>query len=289
MKYKKAFTLVEILFIMILTSVVAVMAMGVMKHLQANYKDIYYATYKNIQHAIGESIAASSTKTITDNTAACTQLANSFNTVGSTTADCTYRYNISVAKGLSGTILPDLNKPSFTLTNGTRFYVGNIFDRTVDNYFYTSAFIIAVDLNGKAGPNIFDTRTYTGSKTPDVVAFAVLTDGNVVPMSPMADRDDYLIASVQRCSKATGCPISTATDIITGYDRIAIRKALSVSNNFPGRATDSAYSPYQYNTDNIYAFKTAYTVDPICDPSNANYFCKLILFNPILSGVGAGL
>ncbi len=286
MKTKKAMSVAEILMILLLVSFIATLSIDVIAHFQSNYKELYYSAYRNLQKVVGEAIASSNDKSLASYASPCNALLDSFNTIGGSST-CAYTYNFSIAKGLSGSVTPNLNNPSFTLTNGMRFYVGTVRAITDENYFNSPAFLVAIDLNGTAGPNQLDTRTYTGNKTADVVAFAVLTNGTVLPMSPMADRDDYILANVQRCSKTTGCSTDLTSDLI--YKAIPIRRAMAVSNTFPPRDTTSAYSPYQYNTDNVYSFNTAYAVDTNCATANTTYFCRVLQLNPLLSGMGAAL
>lgn len=72
------------------------------------------------------------------------------------------------------------HKPNFVAINGQRYYISEwVTDKRVSK---TYGFrIIAVDLNGKSGPNIIDNKN--GSQfIPDIVQFLVLDNGEVFPI-----------------------------------------------------------------------------------------------------------
>lgn len=280
MNNKKAFSTAELMLMLVLTGILISLGMGVMRHTQSNYRHLYYAAYNNLKHSAGELMAVSTTGKLPTGAAFCTGLADLYNLTSASSA-CTFTYDLSPSTTFTYST-PNISSPSFSLSNGQRYYVGNAFKPVgTQNYFNVPAIMVAVDLNGTAKPNIFDTRVYVDQKTPDIVAFAILENGVVMPMSPMADMADYIHADVQQCDLATGCPSSITQNII--YKRVPIRQALSVSNSFP---------PYggtlgvQYNTDTTYSFKKSYTVDARCTTGS---FCKVIIDNPVLGGIGSML
>lgn len=284
------FTLAELMLVLIMTGILASLSIGVIKYTMTNYKDVYYAAYRNLQKGTGEVISNSMTKklpaTTSPATTFCQQLADVYNTVASGTADCTYTYNMSPARTFSGGVLPTVTQPSFSLSNGQRYYVGSTFVPVGDeNYFNQPATVVVIDLNGKGGPNVFDSRTNT--KNAEIVAFDVLQDGTVLPMSPMADKQDGLLANVVTCSRDTGCDPDLTKNIL--YRNIPLRQALCVTKNFPPN-TGSGSLTVEYNMDNRYSFKTTYPVNSACDTSTAGTtFCKVHIINPILGGMGATL
>ena len=77
----------------------------------------------------------------------------------------------------------DVDSPNFTLTNGMRFYVSawTKDDEISEDYGYR---LIAVDLNGKQGPN---TLNGNALRPTDIVRFLVLDNGEVYPLGEAAD------------------------------------------------------------------------------------------------------
>ncbi len=283
-KHKKAYTLAEILLITILAAFLVVYGTQTLLYTQHNYRHLYYSAFSNLKHAVGEMIAKSPDGKLSAATL-CTGLLDSFNVMNGATT-CTYTYAFSPSRTFSATS-PNLNNPPFTLMNGQRLYVGNTFYPVgPENYFDVPATMVAVDLNGTAKPNILDSKSYTSKETPDVVAFAVLENGIVLPMSPMADRQDYISADVQQCSSETGCDPDTTKNIIA--KRVSVREALSISNSFPPKGAASTLG-VQYNTDNLYSFQKTYAVNSICAPTNTTSYCKIIVPNMLLDGVGSML
>ena len=120
------------------------------------------------------------------------------------------KYNSADAQPYIENLSPNLNKPNLITTNGQRYYIskwkydpGNV----SDIYGYR---LIAVDLNGKSGPNKVnpkDPKVDTGSvvtyNPPDIVTFMVMDNGEVLPLGVAADnivfthkRVQYITANV---------------------------------------------------------------------------------------------
>lgn len=280
---KKGFSTVEIMLVLFLTGILVALGTSAMRTVQSNYRHLYYAAFANLKHSAGELIAISPTQTL-PTAGFCAAIADNYN-VSDSTGVCTYTYDLSPSTTFSYSA-PNLNNPSFTLSNGQRYYVGNAFKPVgAQNYFNASAIMVAVDLNGTAGPNAFDSRTYSGNATPDVVAFAILDNGTVIPMSPMADRADYIQANVETFNASDGKP-SVAPPGNMIYKRISIRQALSVSNQFPPKGAGSTLG-VQYNNDTTYSFKTSYAVDAAC--TSTTTFCRVSVINPLMGGIGMDL
>lgn len=293
---KKAFTLVEILLVLVLTAFIAVLANRTLNSIQDNYKPLYHSAYINLKHAVGEIIASDPDSKLDGDL--CEPLAKQY-TIIEGVNKCYDNYDFSPSTTFSYST-PDLEVPSFVLGNGQRYYVGSSFKSVgTFNYFDKPATLVMIDLNGKANPNVYDTRTYAGNRTPDVVAFAVLEDGTVLPMSPMADKESYITADIQLFNKATGWPVGYNGEPIPNqkglaselenygviFKNIPIRQALSVSGQFP--VNTGSDLTVQYNTDDTYAFNKTYVVDPRCIDTAATY-CRVILRNSMAAGLGLG-
>lgn len=298
MNKKNGFTLAEILMVMILVGIILALSSSVFSHMQHNYKHIYWATYKTLKRCAGELLAESKTKNIdeakTDGNGNvmtfCQKLAAQFN-IANTGEICKNTYSLGLSGPLSdSSITPD--KPSFTLTNGTRFYVGNAFNPVgASNYLDSDAVVIAVDLNGKSKPNIMDSRSYTGGKAPDIVAFAMTKTGNVVPITPYADDQTYITAHVQVCSYANGCPrnLDTSGDgnSNTAYEssliakHVSLRKALALSDSFPHKP-GATNAELQYHNDSSRLFKVGHSTDARCLSTNTNTYCRVHIINLLI-------
>ena len=97
-------------------------------------------------------------------------------------------------------------QPTFITSNGQRFYVSKLLSTNAN----TTAFLdmqgeqkinreffrlVAVDLNGEAGPNT--QLTWASGKLPDIVLFALRSDGTVVPLGLPEFNRQYAGAVVQ--------------------------------------------------------------------------------------------
>ena len=120
----------------------------------------------------------------------CTSMSEIMNTQG--VVDCTTTNNFTLQDAESNDIKVPAT-PNFTTTNGQRFYFGqDISNATVDfdenvgrivisDYGYR---IVAVDINGKSKPNSSST---VASLPPDIISFAILDNGEVLPLGVAAD------------------------------------------------------------------------------------------------------
>ncbi len=288
---RKAFTLVEILLSLMLLSVLAVLAIRTLRTIADNNKYLYHAAYRNIKQSVGEitsTLPNAKLSSIVAPATFCSLLVDNFTTIGGSST-CTYTYLFSPSLVFND--LPtgfSLSNPSFVLTNGQKFYVGSgLVAVGSKNYFNQPATLILVDLNGDDEPNTMDTRGYAEKRLPDIAAFAIMQDGTVLPMSPISDRDDSVLASVQVCNYQKICP-AELTDIsdTNNYSqvllkRVPLREAIAVSNSFPPNVGSPLL--YQYNTDNSLAFNKVYTVNSLCSPNSTTY-CRVRVHEPRPAG-----
>ncbi|MBQ9244915.1 prepilin-type N-terminal cleavage/methylation domain-containing protein [bacterium] len=80
---------------------------------------------------------------------------------------------------------PKTATPNIITTNGQRYYISKWkFDKTNVSPIYGYR-LIAVDLNGKSGPNL--AKRISGKNFPDVVTFMVMDNGEVFPLGHAAD------------------------------------------------------------------------------------------------------
>lgn len=108
------------------------------------------------------------------------------NTAGETRCEEDDLFDVGYNAGTREPLIIDLSKPenwerpNFIATNGHRYYISKWASNK--NISETYGFrIMAIDLNGKSGPNI--TR-YTGYKfaPPDIVQFLILDNGEIYPL-----------------------------------------------------------------------------------------------------------
>ncbi|MDD3237767.1 MAG: hypothetical protein PHV37_06685 [Candidatus Gastranaerophilales bacterium] len=277
LKNKCAFTLAEVLVMLLLVGVLVSLGTQVVVQRQNNYKHLYIAAYKNLKDIAGEMVATSPTKKIsygyteTGTTVNfCQKMADIFSTEAGTTP-CSNTYN-----NVTSLTTPD--KPSIVLINGMRLYIPTAFVTPgTTNYFNEQVAYIAVDLNGEKGPNQIDSQSYTGKRTPDIVFFAITDGGVVMPMSPLADDPNHFLANVQLCTYENGCSTDLTKDL--KYTYLPIREAISRAAEFPSPISGTK----AYNNDTSTFFKKSYTVDTDCEKTNTTTFCRVLPILPFFS------
>lgn len=85
----------------------------------------------------------------------------------------------------------NLNSPTFTTTNGMRYYLTHNVAAISGKTKYGFR-LLAVDLNGKSAPNITEV---TNKVPPDVVTFMIMDNGDVFPLGAAADNVSIKIDS----------------------------------------------------------------------------------------------
>lgn len=158
----------------------------------STYASIAGDTYSESGATIRNSRKCTSRTAGTDNNPVlfCQALAGVINISGESRCsyndlfDSTY---VSAANAPFITSIPANKKPTFITTNGQAFYISKWARNTniSDKYGYR---VIAVDLNGKSGPNKIDvgSASYTNSP-PDIIQFVVLDNGQVYPVGLAAN------------------------------------------------------------------------------------------------------
>lgn len=249
---KKAFSLTELMVMMMIMAVIIVVVIRGSHAFSPKFRTLYYYTFNNIKKFAGEVIADASDKTLSTNDAAfCTSMLRNLNTVGGYD-DCSRFIDGTKDSPFGSMTKEDLDNPSFSLSNGQRFYVSNRVDELPIGYR-----IIDVDLNGKAKPNGFN---------QDVVPFVMFDTGEVVPIGTPAKDTSYLMTYVMSYKVVTGNP--TGTYILNS----AGKKFLTYKEGHCLAGYPTAYAYYC----------GAYTVDPACAPGNPSTFCKVSVVKPLI-------
>lgn len=111
----------------------------------------------------------------------------------------------------------DSIEPTFVTSNGQKFYMSKVVNANVTNSGLTDQYdrrqyrFVAVDLNGNMGPN---SQYRTAVKYPDIVLFAITSDGSIVPFGLPEFSKNYISAyieyptSIYNATKGTNVPNS---------------------------------------------------------------------------------
>ena len=131
-----------------------------------------------------------------------------------------YKGFSSVKKGEGGTydVTTNVIEPSFTTLNGQKFYISQIltanfvFDNKNEafNFKERESFrFVVVDLNGNSGPN---TQFAKKGRYPDVVLFAIDSEGNVIPLGLPEFTKTYIraVATYPTDVRSDGSPVYPA-------------------------------------------------------------------------------
>lgn len=250
--FKKAFSLTEIMVMLMIMAVIIVVAIKGNHVLSPKFRTLYYYTFINVRKFAGEVIADSPNKILSaDDTQFCTSMIKNLNTVGGYES-CSGFYDGTKGSPFGTMTAANLNNPSFSLSNGQRFYVSTRVNESPIGYR-----IISVDLNGKGKPNTFN---------QDVVPFVMFDTGEVIPTGTPATDTSYLTVNVMSFNVNTGN--STENFILSSSGK----KFLNYNQGFCLAGYPTAYANYC----------SSYLVDPACAPGNPTTFCRMNLMKPLI-------
>lgn len=181
--FKRAFTLGEITMILLIIGVIIVATLMAVKPSEKGIERLYYRAYTTLNTAAyNVTLRGFLPQTQAE---LCQELIFYINTSKINSSDAQCNNN---STPLSATTFNDTNL-QFIGSNGMRFYISPLVNYT---YTYNSESttvpfrVIFVDLNGSVGVN---RATYSGNNLPDIVGFAMMNDGTVVPMGlPQIDK-----------------------------------------------------------------------------------------------------
>ena len=194
MKYKNklkqynAFSLAEILIVLGIASFIILAMMTIIKPGDKELKHQYYkayhvlatATYNLYQDSLGEN---TNNATLSTGEQFCKDLLFYMNTSTPVSQQCK-----SERVSIKGDSFPE-SAIQFTASNGMIFY----FSPDIDDEDIGKQRIVWVDLTGTRGPN---TAVWSKGRAADIVAFAVVDYGEVIPLGyPKVDRR-YMLARV---------------------------------------------------------------------------------------------
>lgn len=219
-KKRTGFTLPEILMTLVIAGFLAVLTVQAINVNRTAYTSLTYYAFNNLKSAVGELIipetqgenvneatgvgdytemcltvkdAAEKGETpncafefeeriIRDDINLCEGMSDIMNTQGN--VSCTNRASISLAN-LDNNPLPstDLGNPDFRTTNGQKYYFWGRTAGEPNNGKYGYR-IVAIDVNGDGAPNSPEAE---GSLPPDIIAFAVLDSGEILPVGIAAN------------------------------------------------------------------------------------------------------
>lgn len=177
-------------------------------------------------------------------------------------------------------------QPSFITANGQRFYISKLLSTNANLQRYPDTNgnpkinreffrLVAVDLNGINGPNTQLTRA--SGKLPDIVLFAIRSDGTVVPLGLPEINRNYAGAIVQypeflrKIDSATGT-IERNTTTQSGSTTIFAAKALAWGFE-TGKGidinTDTAYGQVFSEMEPLSYSTLLYQMSSLCRPIEA--------------------
>lgn len=261
LKKNKAFTLAEILIMLVIMSIVTTIILQTTKPLTQGYKSLYYYALNNVKKIGGELVAMKSTgKLEIDDTKFCPGLIDILTTVGYDSV-CGPLYTANKITPFGDLDETKLGVPTFVLGNGQRFYLSTRIPE-LPNMGYR---VITVDLNGKSRPNILG---------QDIVSFIMYDNGEVVPVGNAAEDKSYLMVTTKIFSKYTGNHTGNYVKDAEGS------KLLSYRNGVCTAGYSSAFSDYCSSSA---GFLNSYTVNDSCTPENANTFCQVSYIKPMIN------
>ena len=104
--------------------------------------------------------------------------------------DCTNIHNFAATNINDNNFLTNGEEPNFTTTNGQKYYIGQWNSGEafatgnpprIGTYGYR---VIAIDINGDGAPNSSQAQ---GSLPPDIISFAILDSGEILPLGAAAN------------------------------------------------------------------------------------------------------
>lgn len=205
MKNKKAFSLVEVLIVLVIIGFMVIAELCILNNKVNNYNQPYYTVYHALKKAAYNVLADMycpdpdsdddeckvGAREFPDNSEdLCKRLAEFINT---SKAVCKGTEIANDAKNI------DPNNPWMVSSNAMRFYFSGLKKTKAPDLYGNENelqyFIVYVDLNGEKKPNRL---TCDGTKTyPDIVPFAITRRGDVVPMGFPMFSNLYMTAQVK--------------------------------------------------------------------------------------------
>ena len=218
-KNKKGFVLAEVLVALVVVGVVMALSVQTFKIIKTSYTPLTYFSFKNIRSIVfllTATVMSDETTTLcknsngelvrvllpdgytpsgtiplcsslpggTGSSVVCNKIANDIINSAKATSTCSnlYSVNTSTSEPTIANLNPDA--PTFRTMNGQRYYVtNNVSKATAGADFEYGYRLIAVDLNGKRGPN----TASTANQPPDIVTFLIMDNGDVYPLGVAAD------------------------------------------------------------------------------------------------------
>ncbi len=228
---KKGFTLSEVLICITIVGVIMALSVNTLKVVKASYSSLAYFEYNNIKEMVTALMSGISSIQENDNLPITTVNCrlkngrivtilkpdgseksvsgeiNDCSAASSSNAESSFCKTIVEISGTSGKTYCDklysagydsepyikdlsIDNPTFVTTNGRRYYITkHEFDNNVsDEYGFR---LIAVDLNGESGPNVYSHDNKSNKQPPDIITFLVTDNGEVYPLDVAADNIFY--------------------------------------------------------------------------------------------------
>lgn len=259
-KIKKAFTLAEIMIMITVVAIVMTMVVETTKPFAPKFKSLYYYAFSNTRKFAGEMLAISTDKQIEKNDSVfCSSLVDMLNTVGGAST-CGPMYSANKNTPFQSLTESALDHPTFTLSNGQRYYISPRVEELPLPYR-----ILSVDLNGKSSPN---------KLSEDVVSFLMFDNGEVFPLGSAAEDIEYLMVSNKIYSLYSGRPNGQVVKTSDGSSFLGYREGFCTAG------ISSVYSDYCNSGG---TFTTTIAVNPACGSDNKNTFCRVNIIKPVIN------
>lgn len=216
-KLKKAFTLFELMVVLLIISTIVTVTMSTQKPNQKGMEMLYQRAYSALALAaynITLDLPSGSSFPNTPNVL-CDKLSNSTTGYFNTTPVSGVTCNANTVS-LMANSFPD-NARQFVTVNGMIAYISPVdsVSLTFNSVNYTFNYrVVFFDLNGDKGPN---TAAWTANKMADIVGFIVTDDGDVLPIGYPEIDTRYMSAQVAYPT-TSGDEEFTYSDAMTYYD-----------------------------------------------------------------------
>ena len=256
MDKKKAFTVVELIVVLVLIGVILSFEVQVIRHKVNQYGAAYYSTYNSLRklayniiadtdcpdcegptseetpgdpntrlicNATGEvSICPNGPRNYPrDHVEMCKRLIDYFNLAGDPTCDSDPIVLSSTDTDVfrDETVGGKKGTLKFMTSNSLKYYLSDYMEHTIGGD-KIGFFIVYVDLNGDKRPNTIEHKG--GETFPDIVPFVITQRGEVVPAGfPIYSRN-YLTAKVKfpAHEDASGNPVESMSESMTFYEAV---------------------------------------------------------------------
>lgn len=316
-KKKIGFTLPEILMTLVLAGFIAIVSVQAINANRTAYTSLAYYAFNNLKSAVGELIIPESQGEsesekythvvkgpynfeerllVSDSKIFCEGMDEIMNTQGSRNCSNLYNFAAKSINDNSFLINGEEKVANFITTNGQKYYIGthiegdpflNKIPPKNGTYGYR---VIAIDINGEAKPN---SSSEKGALPPDIISFAILDSGEILPLGAAADNYElngktynYLTSKINAFnfknpdSSANNTPAFCSKTGTCDYDKLYLKNP---NNNKVGFSFRQAYCGARISEDNVLKdYCPVGSIHSACPPLDSTYdVCKQEVIKPM--------